>query len=116
LDQNATIACMNRREEMEQLLGRRERLGLTFKTLARESGVPAGTLAFWAWKLRQSALQREPIAPACTGFVELVPGPDVPSAVESRVEIVLVSGRRVVVPADVDEDRLVRLVRALERC
>jgi hypothetical protein len=29
---------------------------------------------------------------------------------------VLAGGRRVVVPDEVDEDRLVRVVRALERC
>ena len=107
---------MNRREEMMQLLGRRERLGLTFKGLAQESGVPAGTLASWAWKFRQEDLQREQAAAPRTGFVELVPGPDAPATGSVRLEIVLVGGRRVVVPDDVDEDRLVRLVRALERC
>lgn len=111
-----TIACMNRREEMEQLIGRRERLGLTFKALARESGVPAGTLAFWAWKLRHEVLSRPQTAPSPTGFVELVARPKEPSVAESRVEIVLVGGRRVVVPVDIDESQLARLVSALERC
>ncbi len=67
---------MNRREEMMQLLGRRERQGLTFKALAQESGVPAGTLAFWAWKLRQEPRPREPAADQRSGFVELVPRPE----------------------------------------
>jgi len=108
---------MNRREEMVRLLGRRERQGQTVKALALESGVPAGTLGFWAWKRRQETLRPSPSSDAtCTGFVELVPGPDERAAESGRVEIVLVGGRRVVGPDDVDEDRRVRLVRALERC
>jgi len=107
---------MNRREEMMQLLGRRERQGLTFKALAQESGVPAGTLAFWAWKLRQEPRPREPVADQRSRFVELVPGPEERAVESGRLEIVLAGGRRVVVHDDVDEDRLVRLVQALERC
>lgn len=107
---------MNRREEMVHLLGRRERQGLTFKALAQESGVPAGTLASWAWRLRQEALHGEQVRAPRTDFVELVAGPDAHASLASRLEIVLIGGRRVVVPDDVDEDRLVRLVRALERC
>jgi len=108
---------MNRREEMLRLLGRRERQGLSLKALALESGVPAGTLGFWAWKLLQETLRPSPSSDAtCTAFVELVPGPDDRAAETGRMEIVLAGGRRVVVHDDVDEDRLVRLVRALERC
>lgn len=107
---------MNRREEMVQLLARRERQGLTFKGLAEQSGVPAGTLASWAWKLRQELPRREAADTPQAGFVELIPGPDAPPAPVGRLEIVLVGGRRVLVSDDVDEDRLVRLVRALERC
>jgi hypothetical protein len=107
---------MNRRDKMEHLLGRRERLGLTFKALARESGVPAGTLAFWAWKLRHEALARQQASPSPAGFVELVARPKEPCVAEGRVEIVLVGGRRVVVPVDIDESQLARLVSALERC
>jgi len=108
---------MSRREEMVRLLVRRERQGLTLKALSMESGVPAGTLGFWAWKLRQETLRSDPTSDAtCTGFVELVPGPDALATASGRLEIVLLGGRRVVVADDVDEDRLVRLVRALERC
>jgi len=108
---------MNRREEMGKRPDLHPRQGLTLKALAVESGVPAGTLGFWAWKLRQETLRPGPASDAPrTGFVELVPGPDERVAENRRVEIVLAGGRRVVVDDNVDEDRLVRLVRALERC
>jgi len=37
---------------MRRWLARRERLGLTLRELSVETGVPAGTLGHWAWKLR----------------------------------------------------------------
>jgi hypothetical protein len=116
---SGTIAVMNRREQMSELLSRRERLGLTLRELSAETGIPTGTLGFWAWKLRQ-AIEPDRSAPASGAvveFVELIGAPEVSRPVERRgLEVVLVSGRRVVVREDFDEERLVRLVRALERC
>jgi hypothetical protein len=115
------MAAMERREEMRRLLGRREREGLTFVELAQQTGIPVGTLASWAWKLRREgggsrAARSRGHAP---GFVELVPGPEIDG---DRVhgagafEVVLMNGRRVLVREGFDEERFVRLVQALERC
>jgi len=49
---------------MARLLAQREREGLTYRELSERSGVPAHTLSWWAWKLRQDAASRPP-------FVEL---------------------------------------------
>lgn len=82
--------------------------------------MPAGTLACWAWKLRQERGEERgernaASEPARADFVELVPtGPTL--APTGSLEIVLEQGRRIVVTGVVDEDQLVRVVRALARC
>ncbi|MEW6072189.1 MAG: hypothetical protein AB1726_06265 [Planctomycetota bacterium] len=43
---------MDRGEQMRRWLGLRERRGLTYRELSARTGVAAGTLAYWAWKLR----------------------------------------------------------------
>lgn len=111
---------MDRRAEIQRWLQRRDRLGLTFRELSEESGVPVGTLACWAWKLRQERGEgrRERSAasePTRADFVELVPtGPTLAPA--GSLEILLAQGRRIVVTGVVDEDQLVRVVRALAQC
>lgn len=111
------MAYMERREQMRQFLSRRDRLGLTFRALSEETGIAIGTLASWAWKLRQEGSQRERCSAPSRGFVEIVPGPElVQSDAVGGIEILLTSGRRVVVHDGFDEDRLVRVVKALERC
>jgi hypothetical protein len=93
-------------------LARRERLGLTLRELSRETGVPAGTLGHWAWKLRTEGSDKRV---ARSGFVELVSGAGA-SDESGPIEIVLERGRRLVVKGEVDEAALQRVVRALERC
>jgi len=111
---------MDRRAEIQRWLERRDRQGLTFRELSAESGVPVGTLAFWAWKLRQERGdgRRKPSSgsePTRAAFVELLPtGPTLDST--GSLEILLAQGRRIVVTGVVDEDQLVRVVRALARC
>lgn len=95
---------------MRALLAERERDGLTFDELSRRSGVPAGTLGWWAGKLRR---QRE--ARARVEFVELKVA-DVSPAPRAMVEIVTRSERRVLVDLDADPEHVARLVAALERC
>lgn len=104
---------MDRREQMRRWLARRERQGLTFRELSKETGVPIGTLACWAWKLRREEADRSSLQDQGRGFVELVPKE---GEAVGRIEIVLGSGRRVVIAEEFDEERLVRVVRALERC
>ena len=95
---------------MRTLLARREARGLTFRELSIETGVPAGTLGFWAWKLRTELGDEDP-PPA---FVELVARQQPES--RGRLEIVLANGRRLLVGDGLDEAQLLRVVRALERC
>lgn len=102
---------------MRALLARRERRGLTFAELSGESGIPVGTLASWAWKLRQTHVPRGG-ATRRPRFVELVAVPATQPATTAagRIEIVLSGDRRVVVDAGFDADTLSRVVRTLERC
>ena len=100
---------MDRHEQMRSWLARREKRGLTFRELSLETGVPVGTLGFWAWKLRRESRDDEAPSP----FVELVVKK--PESGD-RLEILLANGRRVLVSAGLDEEQLVRVVRALERC
>ncbi len=105
---------MDRREQMRGWLDRRERQGLTFRELSDQTGVPIGTLASWAWKLRQESGDPEPVECRPSGFVELVPTPTDDRT--SRLEIVLRGERRVLIVGAIEEEDLVRVVRALERC
>ncbi len=98
---------------MRRWLARRERQGLTLRELSQQTGVPVGTLGCWAWKLRREGERPGPGRPSAAGFVELV---SQEAGEPGRVEIVLAGGRRILVAGAVDEERLVCLVRALERC
>lgn len=104
---------MDRREQMRRWLEQRERERLTFRQLSERTGVPLGTLACWAWKLRREGAPRPSRRPGDARFVELVAAP-VESA--GRVEIVLRGERRLIVDASIDEPSLVRIVSALDRC
>lgn len=103
---------MDRRQFVRRWLALREREGLTYLQLSARSGIPANTLAHWAWKLRKEAA--EPAADV--EFVELVPSHRPGDAPASRIVIELSNDRRVLVDASVDADALARIVRALERC
>ncbi len=105
---------MDRRAEIRRWLLIRDAEGLTFRELSRRSGIAAGTLGFWSWKLRREG-EPEPCAAGSepSAFVELVAGP-VETA--GRIEIVLARDRRLLVDAQFDEAHLVRVIRALEQC
>ena len=101
---------MDRERRIRALLAERERDGLTFTELSRRSGVPAGTLGWWAGKLRRARDARSRVE-----FVELKVA-DVVPVPRGKVEIVTRSERRVLVDLDADPDHVARLVAALERC
>lgn len=101
------LVPMNREREMRRLLSEREREGLTYRELSERCGVPAGTLASWAFKLRRMA---EP----AIEFVELKAAEQPVS--RGRVEIVTRTDRRLLVDIDADPNHVARLVAALERC
>ena len=104
---------MDRRREVQRWLALREREGLTFRELARRSGICSGTLGHWAWRLRREETngrgQRR-------GFVQLVPDAEAEAAPSSRVEIVVRGERRVIVDSGIDVEALTRLLAAVERC
>lgn len=104
---------MDRREQMRRWLSRRERQGLTFRALSLETGVPVGTLACWAWKLRNERRSAPAKRRRQPPFVELVAEGE---RGDGRIEVVLRGERRVIVDADVDAAALARVVAALERC
>jgi len=96
-------------------LALREEQGLTLRELSRRTGVPAGTLGYWSWRLQREASSGRSRGRASKGFVELIPDSEAGTAA-GHVEIVLGGGRRVVIRGEVDESALRRVVRALDRC
>lgn len=105
-----------RRALVEGLLAERAREGLTLSALARRSGIPVGTLAGWAWRLRKSK-RVGASGVKSAGFVELVAQSAArPSQPGARYEIVVRGGRRLLVEGAIDESELLRLIRVLEAC
>lgn len=87
---------------MERLLARRERLGLTFRELSDETGIPIPTLSYWASKFRRE----EPEA-------TLVPVTVVEEPAESGLTIETYDGLRVRVEAGFDPQLLARVLSIL---
>lgn len=103
-----------RRREIRRLLQRREREGLTFKELSRVCGLSSSTLTGWAWRFRKEEENREASPPdEGPSFVEIA----VPStADDARVEIVLRSGRRLLLSQAVDPAWVGRLLAVVDPC
>lgn len=106
------MLVMDRRREVQRWLALRDREGLTYRDLSARSGLPANTLAHWAWRLRREERSTRESAP----FVELVPAQRHEDSAAGRVEILLRGERRVVVDAAIDPAVLARLLVAIERC
>lgn len=101
---------MDRRRQVEKWLALREREGLTYQELSDRSGIPASTLAGWAWRRKRRKLQQPGV-----GFVELRAESAVVEA-DERLELVLRNERRLLFAERVDVDVIARLAAALERC
>lgn len=103
------------REEWRKRVERWKDSGLTAKEFAAESGINAGTLQFWRYKLRRPAPggRRRPSGAGSllSSIVEVRPAAAPP---ESRFEIELGNGRRVRVPAAFDASALKALLAILE--
>jgi len=109
---------MERRREIGRWLALREREGLTFRALAERSGIPSGTLAWWAWRM-----SREPRPAACAQrFVELSEAADMQPRAEvvapstDDIELVIDERVRLRVGRSVEVARVARLVQALLSC
>jgi transcriptional regulator with XRE-family HTH domain len=53
------MTSLHRRPDIERLLARRARQGLTFRELSEQSGIPIPTLSYWASKLRNEGVDFE---------------------------------------------------------
>jgi transposase len=107
------------RNEWKRRVQRWKDSGLTAKEFAAETGINAGTLQFWRYKLKDG--DRPPIrgmpgsrsAAILSSLVE-VRAPAVAPVVDQRFEIELANGRRVRVGRDFDAESLRALITAVE--
>lgn len=97
------------RPDIHRLLERRARLGLTFREISEESGIPIPTLSYWASKRRREQAAEEP----ATHFVPIeIEGDDLSGA----IVIELGPSVRVTVEPGFDEEHLSRVLSVLARC
>jgi len=96
---------------MERLLRKRERLGLTYRELSEDSGVPIPTLAWWSGKLKCEGGDAAQVRPC-----ELVPVEIVEDDLEeagAAIEIVVADRLKLLVPPMASEAHLRRVLRAV---
>jgi len=108
---------MERRREIGRWLALREREGLTFRALAERSGIPVGTLAWWAWRARK----QQSSATGSQRFVEVGvvdesrPGA-ITASLDDEIELVIDERVRLRVGSSVEVARVAKLVQALLSC
>jgi hypothetical protein len=105
----------HRRHEIEGLLRKRNRHGLTYRELSEESGIPIPTLAWWSRRLEREVEAADSSAERC----ELLPVEVVEDKVEersARIEIALGDQLRLLVPSTASEEHLRRVLRAVASC
>src|SRR6478672_4240268 len=84
--------------------------GQTARAFAAQAGLNPGTLAYWKWRLSREAAESAPRTGRRTdAIVEL----STVAFVDERVEVELVSGHKLRVPAGFDAASLIRLVAVL---
>jgi transposase-like protein len=108
--------CRHDPEKLRRLTRRREIEGLSYAQLAKETGIPVGTLAWWTQRLRQEkeeATSRSVASPD-TGFVEVLPRGDIISP--DQIEVRLPGGVTVQVPSGIDRPGILRLLSAILSC
>jgi transposase-like protein len=106
------------RDEWRKRVDRWKASGLTAAEFAAETGINAGTLQFWRYKLSKAAREatakkdRRPDVGLAASLIEL--RPPVPAVGDARFEIELANGRRIRVPVVFDGGALRTLISALE--
>jgi hypothetical protein len=107
------------RDRWAGLVGRWRRSGQTAREFAESAGVNAGTLAYWAWRLKRETSEAEGRQVKRRGgssasvqgarFVELI----VDTPEDRRFLLELGDGRRLCIPTAFDGDSLKRLLTVL---
>lgn len=100
-------------QQWAQLVVRWKRSGLGATAFAEREGVDPGQLSWWKWRLKS----RTPEHAAAIVPVRVVARREpvaVAEAPTASIEVALPSGARLRVGCGVDEETLVRVVRALE--
>jgi transposase len=105
------------REEWQQRLVRWSDSGLSAKQFAAETGINAGTLQYWKYKLRKQGgelprtTRRRLPQPTVSSLIEIRPAS---ATADSRFEIELNNGRRLRLPPSFDASAVKALVVVLE--
>ena len=105
-----------RRAEWEERVGQWRRSGLTAKEFARSTGVNAGSLTHWAWRLGRDARRgggtglQAAGAPRPSALVEITPA----GGADEHFELELGMGWRLRIPTTFDAAALARLLTVLE--
>jgi transposase-like protein len=105
------------RDEWQKRIQRWKDSGLTAKEFAAETGVNAGTLQFWRYKLKRGVRSAAPTkrkAASAEILASLVEVRAPVAAVDQRFEIELGNGRRVRVAGGFDAETLRALIAVLE--
>ena len=98
-------------QQAREVLAEADASGMTDQEFARRRGIPASRLKRWRAKLSRRSARR-----ATPRFAEVVgrAARQGTGLADSRIEVILANGRRVLLPPDVRPERLSALLQALE--
>ena len=97
------------REKWAERVARWKASGQTATQFQAKTGIRAGSLRYWQWRLRK---ERQP--QRARAFIEVAPATILPAAAPESLEVVLSRGLRLRVPPRFDADAVRQLVDALE--